>query len=277
MSASQQIPVFNLFGETSAFPDVVHVERIHDRAHLHDWQIFPHRHRDMAQLFLIEQGQAAALIDGQDITLEQQQILYIPPMVVHGFRFRQHSEGLVISLPAPVLAGLSVQPAEITRSFVTVLDPGLEALTGQLAAAFPMSGTYRTQLLVLLAQALLIALAAKAGAAQDQAPQPRQMQRFQQLLADPQTLGWRPGDFARALSITPGHLNRLCHDAHGMTASRQIEARLMTEACRLLAFTRLPVAEIGWRLGFEDPAHFSRRFRLHQGQSPSAYRAPFTS
>lgn len=49
----------------------------------------------------------------------------------------------------------------------------------------------------------------------------------------------------------------------------------LTEARRLLAFTLLPVAEIGYRLGFPDPAYFSRRFRAATGESPSVYRARF--
>ena len=57
--------------------------------------------------------------------------------------------------------------------------------------------------------------------------------------------------------------------AHGRTMATAV----MTEACRLIAFTRLPVAEVGYRLGYADPPYFSRRFRLRMGETPSAYRA----
>lgn len=80
-----------------------------------------------------------------------------------------------------------------------------------------------------------------------------------------------------ACCCTPGHLNRLCQAALGTSASRHIEALTMTEARRLLAFTRLTVAEVGYRLGFADPSYFSRRFRAETGESPSAYRARFNS
>ncbi|WP_207101751.1 helix-turn-helix transcriptional regulator, partial [Paracoccus shandongensis] len=63
--------------------------------------------------------------------------------------------------------------------------------------------------------------------------------------------------------------------ATGQGATRHIETVLMTEARRLLAFTRLPIAEIGHRLGFDDPPYFSRRFRVATGQSPSEYRGRF--
>ena len=47
----------------------------------------------------------------------------------------------------------------------------------------------------------------------------------------------------------------------------------MEEACRLLAFTALPVSQVGYRLGYGDPSYFTRRFTRLQGQTPSAYRA----
>lgn len=50
------------------------------------------------------------------------------------------------------------------------------------------------------------------------------------------------------------------------------ETRL-AEAQRLLADSPLPVAEIGSRLGFGDPACFRRRFRQATGASPRRWRA----
>ena len=43
-------------------------------------------------------------------------------------------------------------------------------------------------------------------------------------------------------------------------------------ARRLLIETALPVAEIARRCGFADPFYFSRRFRLENGETASAYR-----
>jgi transcriptional regulator GlxA family with amidase domain len=46
----------------------------------------------------------------------------------------------------------------------------------------------------------------------------------------------------------------------------------VAEARRLLADLDLPVKEVGRRVGFEDPYHFSRVFRAIDGLSPSAHR-----
>jgi AraC family transcriptional activator of pobA len=54
-----------------------------------------------------------------------------------------------------------------------------------------------------------------------------------------------------------------------------IAAAGMREACRMLAYTRQPVAQIGYGLGFDDPSYFSRAFRRAMGVAPAAYRAGF--
>jgi AraC family transcriptional activator of pobA len=54
-----------------------------------------------------------------------------------------------------------------------------------------------------------------------------------------------------------------------------IEAAMMAEARRLLAFTRLQVSEVGYRLGFSDPSYFSKRFKAKEGLTPLAYKARF--
>ena len=55
--------------------------------------------------------------------------------------------------------------------------------------------------------------------------------------------------------------------------SRLIDARLMREARRHLAYTGMRVSSIAYALGFSDLAYFSRVFRRVVGISPRAFRA----
>ena len=49
-------------------------------------------------------------------------------------------------------------------------------------------------------------------------------------------------------------------------------ATRLREACRLLAYTRMQVQEVGFALGFDDPAYFVRVFRQGTRLSPTEYR-----
>ena len=78
--------------------------------------------------------------------------------------------------------------------------------------------------------------------------------------------------YARALNISPDHLNRTVKALTGKTAKEYIQSRITTEAKRHLYFTEASAKEIAYRLGFSNPAHFSSFFKKCTGKSPSFFR-----
>ncbi len=78
--------------------------------------------------------------------------------------------------------------------------------------------------------------------------------------------------YANALFITPDHLNRTVKAKIGKTAKDYIQARIITEAKRLLYFTELTTKEIAFELGFNEPANFSAFFKKHTQLSPSNFK-----
>lgn len=78
--------------------------------------------------------------------------------------------------------------------------------------------------------------------------------------------------YADELFISPDHLNRTVKAKIGKTAKEYIQARIITEAKRLLYFTELSNKEIGYALGFSEPANFSAFFKKHTQLSPLHFR-----
>lgn len=277
------IPVFTLFGETEHFPDVVHCEEISARAPEHDWRISAHRHAQMAQLFLIEKGLATAVVDGHTVALRPLYFLYIPAQRVHEIRFEPNTKGMVISFPNSVVQTIGPTSDDIQTALsdwligtngTDVLD-----LAGLLSKTTQAYSIFRAQKAVGLAHALLGLVAdraANAGRVRT-TPSTRVLLRLDQLITSHIGDGWRVSDYASALSISAGHLSRLCRAASGCGASIYIERAIMDEACRLLAFTQLPISEIGYRLGFCDPSHFTKRFKAVRQTAPSDYRSQFSA
>jgi len=265
------IPSFALFGETAPFPDVLHIESFSARAPVHGWQISPHRHSAMAQLFVIEDGRVEAQIDARKVRLETGDFLFVPAQSVHAFDFQPDTEGHVLSFPLSLIGGADVQAA-LKAAFSGRVDAMLGTLVSAMVTAGQSQSLFRAAKLTGLAQSMLAHIAEHQGGTGSEDPR---LTRFAQLIAE-QAARWTASDYANALNISTGHLSRITRGASGLGATGYIEAQVMEEACRLLAFTQFPVSEVGYRLGFADPSYFSKRFRRAKGQSPSDYRLTFT-
>jgi len=270
------IPAYALYGEGRGFPDVLHCERTADRAKLHDWRIAPHRHPNLHQFFLIRSGAAWVTVDGRARDLTLPAVLSIPPWVVHGFRFAAGTEGFVLTVPLASLPEAFGEGAALALGSwgVAPADPALDALFEQVIHQRTFTDAARTPMLRALALqiACLTARALQAGAPAKASRYAHHMQAFDALVRDHLRDGWALRDYAGALSLSITHLNRVTRAISGQSAARFIESRQFHEACRLLAYTQMTVAEVGYALGFDDPAYFSRAFRRQTGETPSLYR-----
>lgn len=281
MTTPAPIPVFTLFGETDHFPDVVHCEPIADRAPTHGWAISAHRHAQMAQLFYIQDGAVSAKVDGRQLRLESGDFLYISAQSVHEFLFAPDTTGMVVSFPMSIVN--TIGPASpdmarvLSRPFAGRGHDTLQSLVIMLAETRAGIGTFRTQAAVSLAHAILVQLAeiVTADARVQSPPASARLEQFDTLITAHLGDNWGVADFAAAMSISAGHLNRMCRASTGISASAYIEQITMEEASRLLAFTKLSVAQVGYRLGYNDPSYFSKRFRSARGQTPTRYRSKF--
>lgn len=81
-----------------------------------------------------------------------------------------------------------------------------------------------------------------------------------------------PRDFADQLAVHVNHLNRAIRLTTGKTTTDHIFERLVSEAKILLKYTDWNVAEIGYSLGFEEPAHFNHFFKKQTDLTPSSFR-----
>lgn len=84
---------------------------------------------------------------------------------------------------------------------------------------------------------------------------------------------WSIARYAKRLGVSTDRLNSAVRRATGRSPLALAHNRLMLEAEQLLNGTGLQVAEVADRLGFRDPAYFSRFFQRHAGMPPGRYRS----
>lgn len=98
------------------------------------------------------------------------------------------------------------------------------------------------------------------------------LRKFKELVNNNHTRWHGTAEYANELNISPDHLNRVVKSLTGKTAKEHIQSRIITAAKRLIYFTTLSSKEIGYELGFSEPANFSAFFKKCTGTSPSKFK-----
>lgn len=79
-------------------------------------------------------------------------------------------------------------------------------------------------------------------------------------------------DLARRLGSSSKRLSGLFRARTGMSVQQYVIAAKMKRAAYLLTGTRMPVADIARRVGYDALSNFSTTFRRYMGESATAYR-----
>jgi AraC-like DNA-binding protein len=79
-------------------------------------------------------------------------------------------------------------------------------------------------------------------------------------------------EMARHADLSPSHFSRLFKEQTSYSPIDYFIHLKVQHACRLLFLTSMTVREIGYELGYEDPAYFSRLFKKVVGVPPTEYR-----
>lgn len=282
------VPTYELYGEDDPAGSQfwVHCETIPARSALHHWEIGFHRHERYFQILLVTGGSGDAIFEGEIARFEPTSIVSVPPASGHGFRFSPDIDGYVFTFLA---SRLPVRPGEpnalgrfLSSPRVTRLPAGDrdgELILSHLARVAEEWQGRLAGRTVLMETGLAAALALSARiSAQDRTESEgvdendRRIEAFSALLHR-EVRNHRPASFyASALGITPTHLNRVLRAKTGLGTQDLIARRLTEEAQRELLFTPGSVKEVAFRLGFSDPAYFSRFFSRQTGMTPGAWR-----
>ncbi len=103
------------------------------------------------------------------------------------------------------------------------------------------------------------------------------LQRFRQLVEAGFRAHRTVADYARDLGVSPDRLHAICTRELGKSPKALIAERVAREAAIGLERSTLSIKQLGYALGFRDPAHFSHFFRRMVGVSPGRFRRMLVS
>lgn len=284
------IPFYALYGEDTPVGDTefVHIEDIESRSGLYDWEIKPHAHANLLQLVVVSEGRVDVELDEHAEQLHGPCIISIPSGVVHGFRFSPQTKGAVISVANDFLA-MRPNPADAqtlheVMNFPSVIDfastpdefQSVYQITQYIFSEFRGAEQGRSMMFDALIRILLLQVRRKIVPPHERDQQKNYRRavfvRFRSLVDEYYKEKWTIPDYANHMGISESRLNRVCHTFTGKTAFDIVQDRTIIEAQRFLIYTKAPVTQIAYDLGFNDPAYFCRFFKKVTGQTPKQFR-----
>ena len=287
------VPTFYLYGEPhqSVGEDFVHVERLDDRSRPSEWTIRDHSHSDLHQFLMVDVGGGTMRTETGSFSFAAPALMLVPATVIHGFDWHDESSGWVLTAGRrfvdtltrrhPELGALleAAQLVPLTEADAAGVNLQMGLLRRELGwAAKGYQAAIEAAMLHLMVVSLRAA-AAQDALASEHAPSPAAalVARYRERLETRFHLRERIADHAAALGVSESALRSACARIAARSPAAILDDRAVLEARRMLLYSNLSVAEIGYTLGFDDPAYFSRFFARRAGLSPARFRRDHTT
>lgn len=257
----------------------IRIERLENR--IHPLVPFPHKH-DFYQLILMTAGSGLHHIDFSTYKITKNQLFVMKPAQVHTWHLKG-AQGYVVEFNRDSLHGMSTHALDMIKqldftpdalTFKTQEFEQLKTVTKLMMEEFMAEKEHldlalRGYLMAFLIQVLRNSPIGKQAKSIDI------LDRFRNLVEDNFKHEHRVEFYAKELKLTPKALTMQLSRLMGKAPRQLIQERCLLEAKRYLAYSALPIADIGYELGFEDANYFTRFFRLHEKMTPAKFRKGF--
>ncbi len=281
------VPMYGLYGEPliNTDPGFTHIEDLAVRSDELGWVIKDHRHANLFQIICIYDARVEVTLDSAEHHLEGGWAISIPPGVAHGFKFQPNCQGFVLSIDQSLMIDIQGKSKSINLfqlqegPRVFQLNKDAEEFlnyTHLLRNEFDQLQPGRSEVLDYLSKLAVLSLGrllmAQTVQREVNNADAQVLAKFGALLAKHYAEHHPISYYAAQLHISKSTLNRMCQKYFSANPKTILQEKLLGEAKRQLIYTRQPLEEIAFRLGFKDQAYFSRFFKHHQGMSPGLYR-----
>jgi AraC-like DNA-binding protein len=100
------------------------------------------------------------------------------------------------------------------------------------------------------------------------------LERLQKVLdnsiTDP---GFTIENFGSDMGVSRMQLHRKLKALTGQSASEFLRTQRLKLAAKILREKKIPISEVGYTVGFNDPSYFAKTFKKEFGKTPSEYSA----
>jgi len=281
------IPIYDICKLSDFQQDDLLISRFGAYLQKHKDLYFPHKHT-FYHLVLFTKGGGKHSIDFKTFDVTPYQIYFMIPGQVHSWNFEGDVDGYVIHFTPPFFQSFLLKneyleqfpffsgliddavvqvPPSLQQEIINLFEGIINESENPARMGMDMIRTSLLQIFIRLNRT-------NTDNKEQQLPAYNYtlLKTFQKLIEKNFATLKLPKDYAELLYITPNHLNAICNDLLGISAGEVIRNRILLEAKRLLINLDLSVAEIGYRLNFNDNSYFTKFFKKYAGSAPEEFR-----
>lgn len=255
-------------------------KQLNEKPHRHEWQEIIYiasgkgKHRidehvielKENSFYIIGKGQIHDFLEGKD--LNGYLIRFMDDLVPRDIDFAKLSNSFFLFGNAWYVNELHISKAE-TKAFESLLS----LLSAEVAKA---QNNNELEVVIHLLMALMAKLSrlAKANIVRKSSLKDigsNEFQEFLILLEEYYNTEHDMGFYTAKINTNIRRLRRIVKSKTGLSPKQLLTQKLMQEARRMLHYSNKSFKEIALELGYDDPAYFSRHFKLIHSKSPKRY------
>ena len=228
-----------------------------------------HRH-SFYSLVWFTRGNGFYVVDFQEYEIKPHRLFLVNNKQIHNWDYSENSEGYVLMLDVSLALELKVGSIS---PFIDIQEPYI-SMFQNCFSNFIHEHELKDNLSennIKTGIQYLYSIIARVTQGINLAQTSSLIDNFRILVFDENYKFSSVDQFAEILQISGDELSRICKEYTGVSTKQYILDLKITEAKRLLLFSKLNVNEIAFQLGFEDSSYFSRIFKKKTTLSPSDF------
>lgn len=268
--------------------DIINIVSLDEMFSLIGYSISSHAHRNLFQIFVIEEGTVRLTANNEHFYVNKPSIITIPQSVVHGLEFESGSKGHLVSLSANAVEKMLRYDVEVIYELdtisITETTQDISVVNDAYATLQKCILEYQSNLagkdlaLQYLVGMLLLRLYRINHSHQTVIHTLNQNERgifrnFRKLVQENSSIRKRIEDYAQDLGITVALLSQICKAIAGKSPKEVILDFLILNIKAALKNHDLSISEVSYRFDIDDPSYFSRLFKQKTGLTPKEYRS----